>query len=162
MKLKKTKKKVIAAVASAVCFAAMLTTTAYASGDVAGAVTSTWNTARSQIVSVVNNVVFPCLDVILAVLLFMKKRVLVGMATLLLSLSLLMAQEIPAGVITAFKRGSSQELSKYMGDKVNLVLQGRSTSVDKQKATAMMQEFFTENKVSGFNVNHQGDRKSVV
>ena len=27
----------------------------------------------------------------------MKKRVLVGMATLLLSLSLLMAQEIPAG-----------------------------------------------------------------
>ena len=44
----------------------------------------------------------------------MKKRVLVGMATLLLSLSLLMAQEIPAGVITAFKRGSSQELSKYI------------------------------------------------
>lgn len=52
----------------------------------------------------------------------MKKRVLVGMTALLLSLSLLMAQEIPAGVITAFKRGSSQELSKYMGDKVNLVL----------------------------------------
>ena len=88
----------------------------------------------------------------------MKKRVLVGMTALLLSLSLLMAQEIPAGVITAFKRGSSQELSKYMGDKVNLVLQGRSTNVDKQKATAMMQEFFTENKVSGFNVNHQGKR----
>ena len=72
MKLKKTKKKVIAAVASAVCFAAMLTTTAYASGDVAGAVTSTWNTARSQVVSVVNNVVFPVTDVILAVLLFVK------------------------------------------------------------------------------------------
>ncbi len=69
----------------------------------------------------------------------MKKRVLVGMTALLLSLSLLMAQEIPAGVITAFKRGSSQELSKYMGDKVNLVLQGRSTNVDKQKATAAMQ-----------------------
>ncbi len=64
----------------------------------------------------------------------MKKRVLVGMTALLLSLSLLMAQEIPAGVITAFKRGSSQELSKYMGDKVNLVLEGRSTNVDKQKA----------------------------
>ena len=31
----------------------------------------------------------------------MKKRVLVGMAALLLSFSLLMAQEIPAGVITA-------------------------------------------------------------
>lgn len=72
MKLKKTKKKVIAAVASALCFAAMMSTTAYASGDVAGAVTSTWSTARSQVVSVVNNVVFPVIDVILAVLLFVK------------------------------------------------------------------------------------------
>ena len=86
----------------------------------------------------------------------MKKRVLLGMASLLLSVSLLMAQEIPAGVITAFKRGSSQELSKYMGDKVNLVLQGSSANVDKKKATAMMQEFFTEN--NAFDVNHQGKR----
>ena len=83
----------------------------------------------------------------------MKKRVLLGMASLLLSVSLLMAQEIPA-----FKRGSSQELSKYMGDKVNLVLQGSSANVDKKKATAMMQEFFTENKVNAFDVNHQGKR----
>ena len=68
----KLKKKVIAAIASTLSFAAVMSLTAYASGDVAGAVTSTWNTARSQIVSVVNNVVFPCLDVILAVLLFVK------------------------------------------------------------------------------------------
>lgn len=88
----------------------------------------------------------------------MKKRVLLGMTALLLSLSLLMAQEIPEGVITAFKRGSSQELSKYMGDKINLVLQGRSTDVDKQKAATTLQAFFTENKVSGFTVNHQGKR----
>ena len=67
----RSKKKMIAA-ASSVCFAAMMLLTAYASGDVAGAVTSTWGAAKSQITSVVNNVVFPCLDVILAVLLFVK------------------------------------------------------------------------------------------
>ena len=72
MKLKKTKKKILAAVASALCFAAMMSTSAYASGDVAGAVQSTWTTARSQVVSVVNNVVFPVIDVIFAVLLFVK------------------------------------------------------------------------------------------
>lgn len=65
-------KKILATMASTLCFAAMLTTTAYASGDVAGAVTSTWTTARSQVVSVVNNVVFPVIDVVLAVLLFVK------------------------------------------------------------------------------------------
>ena len=65
-------KRMAAAFAGAFCFAAMPTTTAYASGDVAGAVTSTWTTARSQVVSVVNNVVFHVIDVILAVLLFVK------------------------------------------------------------------------------------------
>ena len=65
-------KRMAAAFAGAFCFAAMLTTTAYASGDVAGAVTSTWGAAKSQVVSVVNNVVFPVIDVILAVLLFVK------------------------------------------------------------------------------------------
>ena len=67
----RSKKKLIAA-ASSVCLAAMMSLTAYASGDVAGAVQSTWTTARSQVVSVVNNVVFPVIDVILAVLLFVK------------------------------------------------------------------------------------------
>ena len=63
----RSKKKLIAA-ASSVCFAAMMSTTAYASGDVAGAVQSTWSTARSQVVSVVNNVVFPVIDVKLCTL----------------------------------------------------------------------------------------------
>lgn len=45
---------------------------AFADGDVAGAVESTWTTARSQIKTVVNNVVFPVLDLILAVFFFVK------------------------------------------------------------------------------------------
>lgn len=64
--------KKLITLAAAICLTAMMSTTAYASGDVAGAVTSTWTTARSQVVSVVNNVVFPVIDVILAVLLFVK------------------------------------------------------------------------------------------
>ena len=45
-------------------------TTAFAAGtgDVAGAVESTWTTASAQIKTVVNNVVFPAIDLILAVL----------------------------------------------------------------------------------------------
>ena len=45
---------------------------AYADGDVAGAVQSTWYSAKSQIKSIVNNVVFPVIDVVLAILLFAK------------------------------------------------------------------------------------------
>jgi len=43
-----------------------------ATGDVAGAVTSTWKTASQQIKSVVNNVVFPAVDLVLGVFFFVK------------------------------------------------------------------------------------------
>ena len=43
-----------------------------ASGDVAGAIEGTWDTASQQIKTVVNNVVFPAIDLILAVFFFGK------------------------------------------------------------------------------------------
>ncbi len=43
-----------------------------ATGDVAGAVESTWNDAKDQIKTVVDNVVFPILTLILAVFFFVK------------------------------------------------------------------------------------------
>lgn len=43
-----------------------------AAGNVAGAVQNTWDTAKEQIKTVVNNVVFPVIDVVLAVFFFVK------------------------------------------------------------------------------------------
>lgn len=42
------------------------------SGNVAQAIESTWGSAKSQVKAVVNNVVFPVIDLILAVLFFVK------------------------------------------------------------------------------------------
>lgn len=42
------------------------------SGDVAGAVEETWGSAKEQIKRVVNNVIFPVVDMILAILFFVK------------------------------------------------------------------------------------------
>lgn len=52
----------------------VLTIGAFATGtgDVAGAVEDTWIAARTQIKDVVNNVIFPVIDLILAVLFFVK------------------------------------------------------------------------------------------
>lgn len=71
-KLTKVKNKVIATVISSMAVANMMAMTAYADGDVSGAIQSTWNDAKSQIKSIVNNVVFPVLDVVLVILLFVK------------------------------------------------------------------------------------------
>ncbi|WP_242872014.1 MULTISPECIES: DUF3852 domain-containing protein [unclassified Ruminococcus] len=64
------RKRIIAAIGSVMLAVSMMTITASAS--VSGAVTSTWTTAKSQIQDIVNNVVFPVIDVILAILLFVK------------------------------------------------------------------------------------------
>ena len=44
----------------------------YAAGDVSGAIESAWGSAKGQIKSVVNNVVFPVIDLVLAVFFFVK------------------------------------------------------------------------------------------
>ena len=48
------------------------TTFAAGTGDVAGAVEQTWTVAAAQIKAVVNKVVFPAIDLILAVFFFTK------------------------------------------------------------------------------------------
>ena len=45
---------------------------ASASGDVATAIEGTWTASQGQVKTVVNNVVFPVIDMILAVLFFVK------------------------------------------------------------------------------------------
>ncbi len=51
---------------------AFCVTASAAGSDVATAIESTWTGAKGQIKTVVNNVVFPALDLILAVLFFVK------------------------------------------------------------------------------------------
>ena len=66
-------KKMLVILGIALLMAALLSVPAFAdTGDVAGAVQSTWNTAQGQIKTVVNTVVFPVIDVILAILFFVK------------------------------------------------------------------------------------------
>ena len=55
-----------------VCVMAMPAFATTTGGNVSGAITDTWTAAQTQIQDIVNNVVFPVIDMILAVLLFVK------------------------------------------------------------------------------------------
>ncbi len=88
----------------------------------------------------------------------MKKRAFLWIAATLLFVSALCAQEVPAGVVQAFRKGSSQELKGYLCDQVDLVLLGKSQKTNKQQAEMQLKAFFDSNKVSGFTVNHEGRR----
>ena len=65
--------KIILMVLTVVALVSLMSVTCFAaSGDVAGAVESTWDAAKVQIKQVVNNVVFPVIDLVLAVCFFAK------------------------------------------------------------------------------------------
>ena len=65
-------KKMICVLGMVLLMTCLLSTAAFAAGDVASAVESTWKDAASQIKTVVDNVVFPALDMILAIAFFTK------------------------------------------------------------------------------------------
>lgn len=72
MNYKSKKTIVLVILCMAFLLSQMFVVYASATGDVAGAVENTWNDAKDQIKRVVNNVVFPVIDLILAVLFFVK------------------------------------------------------------------------------------------
>ena len=66
--------KKISALLCAVVLMVTMTVPAFAAptGDVSGVIEQTWQSAAQQIKTVVNSVVFPALDMILVILLFVK------------------------------------------------------------------------------------------
>ena len=65
-------KKLIPVLGAAILFFSLLAVPALASGNVSTAIESTWKSAATQIKTVTNNVVFPAIDMILAILFFVK------------------------------------------------------------------------------------------
>lgn len=70
--MSKTLKRVLFGTAAVLLLCTVCALPAFAAGDVATAIENTWTTAKSQVQTVVNNVVFPVVDMILAILFFVK------------------------------------------------------------------------------------------
>lgn len=66
------KRKIVLLVIAGLLLSVVFAVPAFADGDVAGAVEETWIVARDQIRSVTDKVIFPVIDVILAILFFVK------------------------------------------------------------------------------------------
>lgn len=70
MKNKRT--KIILCLAVIILIFSVSVVSVFAAGDVASAIENTWKAAQTQIKTVVNNVVFPVIDMILAIMFFVK------------------------------------------------------------------------------------------
>lgn len=88
----------------------------------------------------------------------MNKRTLLSLNLIFFSISLLFAQDLPEGLLGALRKGNAEGLGSYMSDEVCVIIDNQHQQTDKHKAVLMIRTFFLENKVSGFNINHQGKR----
>lgn len=66
------KRKMVLLIIAGLLLSVAFAVPTFADGDVAGAVEETWIVARDQIRSVTDKVIFPVIDVILAILFFVK------------------------------------------------------------------------------------------
>ena len=60
-------------------------------------------------------------------------------------------------VITALRTGSAPELSRYIDDNVEIALPDKSDRYSRAQATTVLQDFFSNNGVKGFELKHKGD-----
>jgi hypothetical protein len=61
-------------------------------------------------------------------------------------------------VISALRKGDATEISKYVDDNIEIRLPDRSDSYSKAQAVLILRDFFINNGVKGFTVEHKGDK----
>lgn len=66
--------------------------------------------------------------------------------------------DIPVKIFDSMKVGNAAELAKHFNSSVELVILDKEEIYSRQQAEQVLQKFFSQNKVTEFNVLHQGGR----
>lgn len=60
-------------------------------------------------------------------------------------------------VVLALKSGNASQLARYLDDRVDLSLPGKSDNYSKAQAEMILKDFFSTNPVRDFQVKHKGE-----
>jgi len=69
--------------------------------------------------------------------------------------------EVPSEIIASLNDGNANQLSGFLNDNVELVIENKNDIFSKQQATGIIVEFFRKNKVSGFQLLHKGNKDAA-
>ncbi len=71
------------------------------------------------------------------------------------------SSEVPSEIISALGSGNASQLSGYLNDNVELVIDNKNDIFSKQQATGIIVDFFRKNKVSAFQLLHKGNKDAA-
>jgi hypothetical protein len=60
-------------------------------------------------------------------------------------------------VINALRNGNTSDLGRYVDNNIELSLPSKTDNYSRQQAVVILQDFFANNGVKGFDVKHRGD-----
>lgn len=90
-------------------------------------------------------------------LLNMKKIVTLTCAALFFMLTAFTQAGGIDDVISALRNGNATELSKYIDNNIELAMPAKTDHYSRQQAIVILQDFFSNNGVKGFEMKHKGD-----
>jgi hypothetical protein len=88
-----------------------------------------------------------------------KLLTLIG-AALIVALSAFTPLKGLDDVINALRTGNATELAKYIDDNVEISLPDKTDNYSRAQSIVILQDFFDNNGVKGFEVKHKGDNGS--
>lgn len=71
------------------------------------------------------------------------------------------SSEVPSEIISSLGSGNASQLSGYLNDNVELVIDNKNDIFSKQQATGIIADFFRKNKVSAFQLLHKGNKDAA-
>lgn len=87
----------------------------------------------------------------------MQKILTLTAAALLFTLSAFTPMKGLDDVINALRTGNATEMAKYIDDNVEISLPDKTGSYSRAQSIVILQDFFNNNGVKGFEVKHKGD-----
>ena len=90
----------------------------------------------------------------------MQKILTLTCAALIFALSAFTPLKGLDDVINALRTGNATEMAKYIDDNVEISLPDKTDSYSRAQSVIILQDFFNNNGVKGFEVKHKGDNGS--
>jgi Domain of unknown function (DUF4783) len=63
-------------------------------------------------------------------------------------------------IVSALKSGSAEKMSTYFDQMIDVTVPGKSNSYSKGQAEMVLKDFFSMNRVKGFDLQHSGSNPS--
>ena len=89
------------------------------------------------------------------------KQIFSTLILIIISFSVVVAQQVPEGIVKAFEKGNTKQLAVYLNDNVEIKLIEKEYVTSKNQAIRILQDFFKQYPPVSFDVTYKDVKKNT-